>query len=331
MIEIYGTLGPCCSDRNTLENMFREGMTGIRLNLSHGSLEDSRKMIDAYQAAAKQAEVVPQLLIDMQGPELRIGTFASFELKAEEQVTLGPDGRIPLSAVISDQLEAGDHILLDDGRIEAELLERNGSEWSVSVVRGGMLSSRKSIKAIGKNIYGPVVTEDDRRNLADAGKYGVTAIMQPFVRNAQDLRQLREVMNECGAGDLRIFAKIENMEGVQHIDEIAEEADMIVIARGDLGNDMPLWQLPRIQKLLEEACLKKNCPFMVVTQMLASMTENPVPTRAEVSDIFNAAADGASAVMVTNETAAGKYPVEVIRYLCRTAAEGEAYRVQEDR
>ena len=326
MIEIYGTLGPSCSRREILEQMFREGMTGIRLNLSHTSLEKSAELIGIYQKAALSCGKKADLLIDMQGPELRIGHAEEKDLKCGQTVILAADGDIPVPSFILDEIRKNDHILLDDGKIELQIQETGRQKCSASVIRGGRLKPGKSIKIRERSISRPVLTNEDILNLASAHEYGVTAVMQPFVRCADDLRKVRSIMNESGAGDLRLFAKIEDMEGAGNIEEIIQEADMVVIARGDLGNDVPLWHLPYVQKTIETACLNASCPFMVVTQMLASMELNPSPTRAEVSDIFNAAADGASAVMVTNETAAGNYPAEVIRYLSKTAAEGEIFR-----
>ena len=167
-------------------------------------------------------------------------------------------------------------------------------------------------------------------NLKEAAAYGVTDVMQPFVRGASDLRTVKNAMREAGAGNCRLFAKIENRTGVAALSEILPETDMVVIARGDLGNAVPLWELPCVQKEISAQCLKHQVPFMVVTQMLASMENSPVPTRAEVSDIFNAVADGASAVMITGESASGKYPVQASSYLVRTAKEGLRWRERDD-
>ncbi len=328
MIEIYGTLGPACRDQATLKKMFEEGMTGIRLNLSHTSLKQSSEMLEAYASAAKSAGVKADLLIDMQGPELRLGVMEPLVLNDGQNIRIHTEGDLPFPKFVIEQMQTDDHVLLDDGRIELLVTKKDGVTAEASIIRGGRVTSRKSIKIVGRNVYGPVLTEADLSNLRNAHQFGVTAVMQPFVRNGEDLRRVRALMQECGAGDLRIFAKIENMEGVRHIEEIIAEADMIVIARGDLGNDMPLWQLPAVQKQLEDACHRHNCAYMVVTQMLTSMIDSPVPTRAEVSDIFHAAYHGTASVMVTNETAAGHHPVEAIRYLARTAAEGEKMRKQ---
>jgi pyruvate kinase len=194
------------------------------------------------------------------------------------------------------------------------------------VITGGALLSRKSIAVEGRAITGNTLTEQDILNLQNAEAYGVTDVMQPFVRGAADLREVRKAMQESGAGRCRLFAKIENTEGLAAVEEIIPLTDMVVIARGDLGNAVPLWHLPYVQKEISHKCRKAGIPFMVVTQMLASMEKAPVPTRAEVSDIFNAVVDGASSVMVTGETASGSYPLQVAEYLVRTAREGLRYR-----
>ena len=329
MIEIFGTLGPACADPMILEQMFRRGMSGIRLNLSHASLKESRDSLDCYYEAAERAGVKPELLIDMQGPELRIGRLEK-PLVLNENETLILSCREEEDSVYVDNrviraLEADDIILIDDGKIELRVKD-TAPTWAVTTVhRGGVLSSRKSVKVVGKDIIGPVLTETDLINIRDAKEYGVTALMQPFVTSADQLKEVRKVLDENGGQDIRIFAKIESRKGIAKLSEIADISDMIVIARGDLGNDMPLWELPRAQKEIEKVCLDKNKPFLVVTQMLSSMIHSPVPTRAEVSDIFNAVADGCAAVMVTNETAAGEYPAEVIRYLRNTADEAEKW------
>ena len=320
MIEIFGTIGPACSDEKILESMFAEGMSGMRLNLSHSSLESAREMLDHFHTAAHNAGKKADLLIDMQGPELRIGkTETPYEIREKETVLLSMSEGITIPKRVFDAVEVNDHILIDDGKIELAAEEIKEDRIICTVIRGGMVSSRKSIKVINKDIHGPVLTEMDRINITDAKKYGVTALMQPFVTNGDQLKEVRKVLDENGCQDIRIFAKIESREGIANLKDIVEHADMIVIARGDLGNDMPLWQLPRAQKEIEEACIAAGKPFLVVTQMLSSMIHSPVPTRAEVSDIFNAVADGCSAVMVTNETASGDYPAEVIKYLYKTA------------
>lgn len=330
MTEIFGTLGPACAQADILEKMFLEGMTGMRLNLSHTNLRESEPLIQYFHQAAQRAGVRPELLIDMQGPEIRIGELCeplqlteSEERTLTEQSAAKPDaGAIPVADSVLSVLEAGDHILLDDGKLELVVTSVK-PQIAACVLRGGILQERKSLKVVDKQIPGPVLTEQDRENIWLAKDYGVTALMQPFVTKGTQLSEVKSVLWEHGMTDIRIFAKIENREGMRQMRDIMPDADMIVIARGDLGNDMPLWELPAAQKKISDICKEASKPFLVVTQLLASMVQHPYPTRAEVSDIYHAVADGAGAVMVTNETAVGKYPVEVIRYLKKTVQEAE--------
>lgn len=290
-LEFYGTIGPACAQLETLQRMVEAGMTGIRMNLSHGPLSAHKDWLDIIHAVG-----IPQLLIDLQGPELRIGT-------------------LPQPLV----LEPGQSLLLDDGRLLVQVAEADGAALQCTVIRGGTLQSRKSLAAPGLTVASPTLTEEDLQNLQLAGACGVTGVMLPFVRGAEDIRTLRRALEQAGAGQIRIFAKIESLAGVQALPEFLPLVDEVVIARGDLGNAMPLWELPRCQKQLSAVCRSAGVPFMVVTQMLDSMCSRAVPTRAEVSDIYNAVADGASSVMLTGETAAGQYPVEAMEYLVRTA------------
>ncbi len=307
MIKIYGTLGPACTDAGTLEAMLRLGMTGVRLNLSHVTLPESAPLVEALQEAGRRAGVRPGLLIDMQGPEVRIGKLsAPLTLREGERVS---PAALQLPAAVLPCLTPGQELLLDDGKL---LLVSEGD--TLRVLRGGTLQSRKSAALPGREIRLPALTESDRANLAVAKDYGVTGVMQPFVRSREDLEEVRAALPE----GLRLFAKIESLAGVEQLPALMEAADEIVIARGDLGNAVPLWELPVLQKRISAACRQKGVPFMVVTQMLASMEHSAVPTRAEVSDICNAVLDGAASVMVTGETAVGEHPIEVIRYLANT-------------
>lgn len=333
MIEIFGTLGPACASVDMLEKMFLEGMTGMRLNMSHSGLRESEDLICNFHQAARNAGVKPELLIDMQGPEVRIGELPQpLRLIEQEKVYLmridesvKGASAIPVPDNVCLAVDLGDDILLDDGKMKVHVISVS-PVVKARVVRGGLLQSRKSLKIKDKYLTGSVITRQDKENIRLMKEYGVTALMQPFVTRGEELLEIREELHKNDMDHARIFAKIENCQGMSNISEIIPEADMIVIARGDLGNDMPLWELPAAQKNLAQACTKAKKPFLVVTQMLASMVDNPVPTRAEVSDIFHAVVDGADAVMVTNETAVGKYPVEVIRYLKRTAEEAVRWK-----
>lgn len=327
----YGTLGPACADMSILRRMFRQGMTGIRLNLSHKSLESSKDWIFHFQAAAaKEGILKPGLLVDLQGPELRIGRM-NIDLEWQDHQEVYLDS-LPLPKVILPYLIEGQEILIDDGKILLRVEERLGEEAEdirCKVIRGGKVVQRKSIALPGLSIPVPTLTEADKENLRVAKEYGVTGVMLPFVRNKEDLLILREELKKNDSEDIRIFAKLENLEGVEMLPDLLDAADEIVIARGDLGNAVELWKLPRIQKEIAAQCRKAGKGFMVVTQMLSSMEVRAVPTRAEVCDIFNAVLDGASSVMLTGETAVGRYPVEAMSYLIKTSEEALVYQNEE--
>lgn len=328
-IDIYGTLGPACCSTETLYDMFQAGMTGIRLNLSHVDLCDCTEWISNLNAAAEKAGVKGKLLVDLKGPELRIGVLAENLLLEEgKMVYVGKD--IPVPEIVLPVLKEGQQVMLDDGTILLEVVSSDEAGAKCRILRGGVLKSRKSIALPNADIYPPTLTDSDLKNIAEAKKYGVTGVMLPFVRGREDILTLRRALNEAGASDIEIFAKLENMEGVAKLDEFMNASEQIVIARGDLGNAMPLWELPYVQKKVSEQCKKNGKAFMVVTQMLHSMHDSAVPTRAEVSDIFHAILDGASSVMLTGETAAGKYPVEAMKYMCNTVYSAVKYLKEKD-
>lgn len=352
--KIYGTIGPACQDTDTLVRLFEEGMTGIRLNLSHTSLRDASDWIaqihEAYRRCRgcreeRRSEIrseMPEILMDLQGPELRIGKLRTArELTEGDGITLVADGKnnlfdpteIPVPEILLQHMKPGQEVLLDDGKILLKIEElfrvRDGFVAETKVARGGKLSGQKSIALPGTSIHPPTLTESDLRNISDANQYGITGVMLPFVRNQEDLKNLKQELIKENAGNIKIFAKIENMDGVERLPELLPHCDEIVIARGDLGNAMPLWELPVVQARIAAACREAGKPFMVVTQMLASMEEKQVPTRAEVSDIFRAVFEGASSVMLTGETAAGAYPVEAMRYMVNTVRAAEGYMQKE--
>ena len=314
-MEIYGTFGPACTSLPILTEMFRSGMCGLRLNLSHRSLEESRDWLELAQKAAGACGRTSQILMDLQGPELRVGR-EGLPLELPEGEIL-PLGALQLPPVLLEQLQLGQELLLDDGKLQAIV----GEGETCRVVRGGTLLPRKSVAAPGVTVQMPALTEEDHRNLRLAPQMGVTGVMQSFVRGREDLLALRAALQQYGGEHIRIFAKVENRQGLETLLDWIDLADCIVIARGDLGNAVPLWQLPAIQKGIAALCIARGKPFLVVTQLLASMEERAVPTRAEVSDIFNAVLDGAWALMLTGETAAGRYPAEAMAYLCNTVVE----------
>ena len=325
MPEIYGTLGPHCADTETLCAMLEAGMTGMRLNLSHISLHDAAGEIENLHRAAAKCGVSVQLLIDMQGPELRIGPLAApLALSEGAELTLGAGG-VPLPAITLPCLTPGQEVLLDDGKLLLSVVRAGENGATARVLRGGTLTGHKSLALPGCTLQPPTLTEMDRENIALAPAYGVTGLMQPFVRDRADLETVRAALDAAGGQQIRLYAKVENREGVEQLDALIPACDEIVIARGDLGNAMPLWELPRVQKQIAARCREAGRAFMVVTQMLYTMEHSAVPTRAEVSDIFNAVCDGAASVMVTGETAVGDHPVEAIRYLANTAREAARY------
>ena len=342
-MDYYGTLGPACLQEDILHRMVRAGMTGLRINLSHGGLADHGDWIVLAHRVASEEGKKLQILIDLEGPELRSGILTKpLAMNAGEVI---PVKDLSLPGQVCADLSAGDRILLDDGKLELEIMgaTENGephgrvagsAEMLALVIRGGTLTSRKSVAVPGKSWDLPALTKHDRKNLALAPELGVTGVMLSFCRRASDIEQLKTALWDIGYGhsekedsnDLRIFAKIENQEGAAHVRELAAAADEIVIARGDLGNSLPLWELPRLQKQISRICRETGTPFMVVTQMLDSMQKRAVPTRADVMDIYQAVLDGASSVMLTGETAAGDFPAEAMEYLVRTGKTAEEDR-----
>jgi pyruvate kinase len=321
-LEFYGTLGSSCQNEKTLEEMFRTGMTGVRMNLSHQDLEERQEWLTNMRKAAKKCDIKPDLLVDLQGPELRIGKLKKPLILEENRKIIFGKGGVKIPKCVLPMLEKGQDILLDDGKLLLSVKKVKKNYAECVVIRGGVLQSRKSMALPGVEIEMPTLTKADLSNINSVQDVGVTGVMLPFVRNAQDIKNLRQALDHAGAKDTRIFAKIENLAGYEALDEIIPECDMIVIARGDLGNAVSLWELPGIQKDIAKRCKKAKKPFMIVTQLLHSMEDAMVPTRAEVSDIYNAVLDGASALMLTGETAVGKYPSVAMGYLVQTAKEG---------
>ncbi|MFR1109807.1 MAG: pyruvate kinase [Anaerotruncus colihominis] len=325
-LDFYGTLGPACCGTDTLSDLFSAGMTGMRLNLSHTNLADCGAWLANLHEAAARARLSPQLLIDLRGPELRVGELpAPLPLMEGTCAILAADdeamdtGTIPVPPLIFSALRAGQEILLDDGALLLRVDTPGDGRVLCTVLRGGILHPRKSIALPGAALRPPTLTQSDLENLSRANAYGVTGVMLPFVRDEHDLLTLRRALLDAGAPQIAVFAKLENKAGLSALSRLLPYADHIVVARGDLGNDMPLWELPAAQKRAAAICRAAGKPFMVVTQLLHSMQQAAVPTRAEVCDIFNAVLDGASSLMLTGETAVGAYPVQAMRYLCATA------------
>ncbi len=317
----YATLGPSCCDTAALSALLRRGVTGFRLNLSHTPLAARTDWIDALHEAERKTGLRAQLMIDLRGPEVRIGSLpAPLPLAEGAAVTLGTD--IPVDGAVLDALRPGMTVLLDDGAMALTVVDGGVCR----VTRGGTLTGHKSLTLEGVDLRRPALCEADLADLSQAAALGVNAVMQPFVRSAGDLRVVRQTMAENGLADAELFAKVENQPGLDALPDWLALCDVVTIARGDLGSSLPLERLPAAQKHIAALCRSRGKPFLVVTQLLHSMIDHPSPTRAEVLDIYNAVLDGADCLMLTGETAQGRYPLESADWLIRVAQEAEKAR-----
>lgn len=317
----YATLGPSCCDAAALSALLRRGVTGFRLNLSHTPLAARTDWIDALHEAERKTGLRAQLMIDLRGPEVRIGDMpAPLPLAEGAAVTLGAD--IPVDGDVLDALRPGMTVLLDDGAMALTVVDGGVCR----VIRGGTLTGHKSLTLEGVDLRRPALCEADLADLSQAAALGVNAVMQPFVRSAGDLRVVRQTMAENGLADAELFAKVENQPGLDALPDWLALCDVVTIARGDLGSSLPLERLPAAQKHIAALCRSRGKPFLVVTQLLHSMIDHPSPTRAEVLDIYNAVLDGADFLMLTGETAQGRYPLESADWLIRVAQEAEKAR-----
>lgn len=317
----YATLGPSCCDTAALAALLRRGVTGFRLNLSHTPLAARTDWIAALHEAERKTGLRAQLMIDLRGPEVRIGSLpVPLPLAEGAAVTLGAD--IPVDGDVLDALRPGMTVLLDDGAMALTVVD--GGVCRVS--RGGTLTGHKSLTLEGVDLRRPALCEADLADLSQAAALGVNAVMQPFVRCADDLRVVRQTMAENGLADAELFAKVENQPGLDALPDWLALCDVVTIARGDLGSSLPLERLPAAQKHIAALCRSRGKPFLVVTQLLHSMIDHPSPTRAEVLDIYNAVLDGADCLMLTGETAQGRYPLESADWLIRVAQEAEKAR-----
>ena len=317
----YATLGPSCCDTAALSALLRRGVTGFRLNLSHTPLAARTDWIDALHEAERKTGLRAQLMIDLRGPEVRIGALpAPLPLAEGAAVTLGAD--IPVDGDVLDALRPGMTVLLDDGAMALTVVDGGVCR----VTRGGTLTGHKSLTLEGADLHRPALCEAELADLAQAAALGVDAVMQPFVRSAGDRRAVRQTMAENGLANAELFAKVENQPGLDALPDWLALCDVVTIARGDLGSSLPLEQLPAAQKHIAALCRSRGKPFLVVTQLLHSMIDHPSPTRAEVLDIYNAVLDGADCLMLTGETAQGRYPLESADWLIRVAQEAEKAR-----
>lgn len=316
----YATMGPSCMDEETLFALMDYGMTGLRYNLAHGSLRAVQPFWQTFQKRLRQEKRSLRFLIDLEGAKLRIGRLNAERLLQEgDFIDFAEETEIPVPKEVISSVAVGDYINLDDNKLSAQVVSKEPGGFCARVLRGGRLSSRKTIKIEGKDVPLSILTESDRENLLLLRECGIEEIMVPFCERVADLKEIRRILDEVGAPDVRLFAKIETPKGVARAAELADHCDVLVIARGDLGNAFPLYEVPRLQKKLAAICRAKKRPFLVVTQLLDSMIERAVPTRAEVSDIYNAVLDGCSYLMLTGETAVGAHPRAAMHWLVQTA------------
>lgn len=331
--KIVCTLGPACDDEIILAKMLRAGMCVARLNFSHGTHEDHRLRLQRLRNIAKQEAVTVGVLLDTKGPEIRIRKFENdrvelrdgqkFVLTAKD--ILGDENRV---AITYDELyldvERGDKMYFDDGLIEMEVVDVVDKEIIMKVTIAGVLSNNKSISIPKGRSEMSFLTEEDKKDLLFGIENGIDFVAASFVRSAADVKLMRQFLDENGGENIWIISKIENGEGVINIDEIIQNSDGIMVARGDLGVEIDAELIPITQKDIIEKCNVAAKPVITATQMLDSMIRNPQATRAEINDVANAVFDGTDAVMLSAESAAGKYPVEAVETLSRVIYRTEA-------
>ncbi len=326
--KIVCTLGPSTSSVDVLLNLIRGGMDVARLNFSHGSHDDHRQTIFNLQEASGRSGIEITILGDLQGPKIRIGAFRdpSVELQPGKHFTIttrtitGDAERVSTTYMdLPKDVRADDKILLDDGKLRLRVLEVTATDVLCEVIVGGTLSAHKGINLPGVAVSAPSFTAKDLQDLDFAIKNDVDYIALSFVRGAEDIRDLRAAIIERVAKTrfLPIIAKIEKPQAISNIDAIIAEADGIMIARGDLGVELPPEDVPILQKMIIRKCNDAGKPVIIATQMLDSMINNPTPTRAEASDVANAVVDGGDAVMLSGETSVGKYPLEAVQIMNR--------------
>lgn len=326
--KIICTLGPATMEDSTLRELMLEGMNVARINFSHGTEPEHLATINRVKKMREELDMPVAILLDTSGPEIRLGNFT------DEKVTLNQGDSFTLTVrdvegtkeivsitykeLMSD-VSAGMKILLDDGLIELSVKEVNGQDIVCVVENGGVISGHKGVNVPGAQISMPYISAKDKEDIEFGARQGIDFIAASFVRCAQDVVEIRQILESEGHEEIKIIAKIENRQGIENIEEILKVSDGIMVARGDLGVEIPLYELPPIQKKLIKMTLAKGKIAITATQMLDSMMKNPRPTRAETTDVANAIYDGTSAIMLSGETAAGKYPVDALKTMVEIA------------
>jgi len=329
--KIVCTIGPASESVEVLKKLIQAGMNVARLNFSHGTHEEHAMRIANIRRAAEEVGKPVAILLDTKGPEIRTGVLASDSVELEEgkrivltaEEVAGTAERVSITyGELCKDVKPGDTILIDDGLIGLTVEEVRGSDIVCQIRNGGTLKSRKGVNVPGVKINLPGITEKDAQDIVFGIRQGVDFIAASFVRKASDILEIRHILEQHDAS-IDIIAKIENQEGVDNVDEILDVSDGLMVARGDLGVEIPAEEVPLVQKKLIKKCNERAKPVITATQMLDSMQRNPRPTRAEASDVANAIFDGTDAIMLSGETAAGKYPVESVLTMDRIAVRAE--------
>ncbi|MDD3766630.1 MAG: pyruvate kinase [Eubacteriales bacterium] len=331
--KIICTLGPATDDPDVLRELMLNGMNVARMNFSHGTYEEHKKRLDAFKAMRSELGLPIAVMLDTKGPEIRVKKFKNdkTELSTGQKFVLttrdvdGDDKEVSVTYKnLPGDLDKGNIILIDDGLVELRVEEVKGKDIICRVINGGTLSNNKSINIPGVHIHLPYISEKDKEDILFAIENDYDFISASFVRTADDILEIKKILEENNATYIDIIAKIENQEGVNNIDSILKVCGGIMVARGDMGVEIPFENLPAIQKMLIKKCYREGKRVITATQMLDSMMRNPRPTRAETTDIANAIYDGTSAIMLSGETAAGKYPVESLKAMRRIAKKTES-------
>lgn len=323
--KIICTMGPVTNDENMMRELVRNGMDIARFNFSHGSHEEQKGRMDMLKRIREEEHKPVAILLDTKGPEIRTGVLKDgkkVQLKAGEKFiltseeTVGDETKVSITYTgLVDDVSVGSTILIDDGLIGLEVAGKTEKDIHCRVVNGGELGERKGVNVPNVPVRLPAITDKDREDLKFGVEQGIDFIAASFVRNAECIVEIRAFLKQCGAPYIPIIAKIENAEGIKNIDEIVRCADGIMVARGDLGVEIPAEEVPYLQKMIIQKCNYYYKPVITATQMLDSMIRNPRPTRAEVTDVANAVYDGTDAVMLSGETAQGKYPIEALQMM----------------
>ena len=330
--KIVCTLGPSTESEEVMRQLMLEGMAVARMNFSHGSHEEQKKRLDMVKKLREELHLPVAALLDTKGPEIRIGDVegGKLELKAGQdfilttEEMLGTAGKVTITyKELYKDVCPGDSILIDDGLIGMEVRRIDGQDIICKVVNGGFISNQNGVNVPGVELKMPFVSEKDYSDILFAAEQGYDFVAASFTRTAEDILEIRKILDENGGEGIHIIAKIENMQGVENAEAILRVADGMMIARGDMGVEIPLEEVPVIQKKLIRLTIRMGKPVITATQMLDSMMKNPRPTRAETSDVANAIYQGTSAIMLSGETAAGAYPVEAVRTMARIAERTE--------